>query len=140
MCAAGDKGGTEMRAAQRKRAAWGDLLVALVILAWTALLAVFLIPAPGQALSVQVVLDGEVLLSCRLDELEEPVLLPVEGAYSLTLELSREGVRVAQTTCPGEDCLHMGTISQAGRQIICLPNRLVVTLQGGSSFYDAVTG
>ena len=84
--------------------------------------------------------DGELLLSCRLDDLDEPVQFPVEGPYPLTLELSREGVRVAETACPGEDCLHTGTISRAGSQIICLPNRLVVTLEGEDSPYDAMTG
>ena len=129
-----------MRAAQRNRVAWGDLLVALVILALAAALAVFLFPRSEQALSVRVVQDGELILSCRLSDLEEPMQFPVEGPYPLTLELSREGVRVLETACPGEDCLHTGMISQAGRQIICLPNRLVVTLQGESSSYDAIAG
>lgn len=129
-----------MRAAKRKRAAWGDLLVALIILALAAALAVFLFPRSEQALTVRIVRDGELLLSCRLDDLDEPVLVPVEGPYPLTLELSREGVWVAETACPGEDCLHTGTISRAGSQIICLPNRLVVTLEGEDSPYDAMTG
>ncbi|MGM9606711.1 MAG: NusG domain II-containing protein [Oscillospiraceae bacterium] len=129
-----------MRAAQRKRVAWGDLLVALVILALAAALAVFLFPRSEQALTVRVVQDGELLLSCRLDDLDEPVLVPVKGPYPLTLELSREGVRVTETACPGEDCLHMGTISRAGSQIICLPNRLIVALEGEDSPYDAMTG
>lgn len=129
-----------MRAAQRKRAAWGDLLVALVILILAAALAVPLFPRAEQALTVQVVLDGELILSRRLDDLDEPVRFPVEGAYPLTLELSREGVRVLETACPGEDCLRTGMIARAGRQIICLPNRLVVTLEGGPSSYDAMTG
>ena len=129
-----------MRAAQRKRAAWGDLLVALVILALAAALAVFLFPRSEQALTVRVVQDGELFFSCCLSDLGEPLQLSVEGPYPLTLELSREGVRVLETACPGEDCLHTGMISQVGRQIICLPNRLVVTLQGESSSYDAIAG
>ena len=129
-----------MRSAQRKRASWGDLLVALVILALAVALAIFLFPRSEQALTVRVVQDGELILSCRLDDLDEPVQLSVEGLYPLTLELSREGVRVLETACPGEDCLHTGMISHSGRQIICLPNRLVVTLQGESSAYDAIAG
>lgn len=129
-----------MRSAQRKRAAWGDLLVALVILILAAALAVPLFPRSEQALTVRVELDGELILSCGLDDLNEPMRFPVEGPYPLTLELSREGVRVLETACPGEDCLHTGMIAQAGRQIICLPNRLIVTLEGGSSSYDAMTG
>lgn len=129
-----------MRAAQRKRACWGDLLVAAAILLAAGALALALLPPSGQALTARVVLDGELLLSCRLDELDGPMVFPVEGEYPLTLELSRDGVRVTQTACPGQDCLHTGTISAPGRQIICLPNRLVVTLEGEDLSYDAVTG
>lgn len=129
-----------MQAAQRKRAAWGDLLVGAVILIFAAVLAFFLLSRSQRALTAQVVLDGELVLSCRLDELEDPMQYQVEGEYPLTLELSRGGVRVLETTCPGEDCRHMGTVSTVGRQIICLPNRLVVTLQGETASYDAMTG
>lgn len=129
-----------MRAALRKRAAGGDLLVALAILCVTAVLALFLFPRGGQALAVQVLQDGEAVFSARLDRLEEPVQYTVEGEYPLVLELSRNGARVVETACPGEDCLHTGTVSGTGGRIICLPNRLIVTIQGDDSGYDAVTG
>lgn len=130
-----------MRPAQKKGAAWGDLLVVLAVLAlavvvWIAALS----PKSEQGLTVQVVLDGEVILSRSLDTLKEPITFPVEGVWPLTLELSKGGVRVAETACPGADCLHTGTISRAGRQIICLPNRLVVTLEGDAPSYDAIIG
>lgn len=129
-----------MRAAQRKKMVRGDLLMGVVILFAAAALAFLLLPRSGQALTVQVVLDGKTVLSCRLDELSEPVQYTVDGPYPLTLELSASGVSVTETACPGEDCRHMGTISQAGRQIVCLPNRLVVTLEGANPSYDAMTG
>ena len=129
-----------MQAKQRKHATWGDLIVGLIIFLVAAMLAVFLFPRPEQALIARVMVDGEIILSCRLDELEEPMQLPIEGEYCLTLELSADGVRVLETQCPGEDCLHMGLISHAGEQIVCLPNRVVVSLQGESAAYDAVTG
>lgn len=129
-----------MQAQQRKRAAWGDMVVGLIILIAAAILAALLFSRSEQAMTAQVVLDGEVILSCRLDVLEETQLIPVEGEYSLVLEMSSAGVRVVKTQCPGEDCMHMGMISQAGEQIVCLPNRMVVSLHGNDAGYDAVTG
>jgi len=129
-----------MQAEQRKRAAWGDLVIGLVILIAATILAVLSFSRTGQALTAQVVLDGEEIFSCCLSELEEPLLFPVGEDHSLVLELSSAGVRVAATQCPGEDCMHMGTISRAGEQIVCLPNRVVVLLQGKGTAFDAVIG
>lgn len=129
-----------MRAAQKTRATKGDLVVAAAIVILALLLGVCLLGRPSHTPTVQVVQDGTVLLTCRLDELEEPMQFSVEGVYPLTLELSQSGVRVLETTCPGEDCKHMGTISTTQRQIVCLPNRLVVSLKDTHSDYDAITG
>ena len=53
------------------------------------------------------------------------------------------GVRVLESACPGQDCVHGGWVRRAGGRIICLPNRLVVSLRGSggaSEEFDAVTG
>lgn len=129
-----------MQAKQRKRAAWGDVVVGLSILIAAAILVVLLFSRSEQAVTAQVVLDGEVILSCRLDDLEGTQQIPLEGEYLLVLEMSSDGVWVEKTQCPGEDCMHMGLISQVGEQIVCLPNRMVVSLKGEGIDYDAVTG
>ena len=129
-----------MVAWQHKKARWGDLLVAVVILLLAGMLTLFLLPPREQALTVRVEQDGREIFSCPLGEADEPVVYALGGDYPLVLEITEQGVRVVETSCPGEDCLHTGTISQAGSQIICLPNRLIVTLQGGNPGYDAVTG
>ncbi len=129
-----------MKQSGRTRMTVGDFLVALGILALAVVLALFLIPRQTQQLTLRVVQDGQLLLSCPMEQLVETTELSVSGDYPLVLQLSRDGVYVKQTSCPGEDCRHMGTIHTAGQQIVCLPNRLVVTLEGDSVSYDAMTG
>jgi len=129
-----------MNAAKKRKPVWGDALAALVILAAAGLLLFALFPRGGGALTALVTVDGEAVWTCPLEDLKEPLLYTVDGAYPLTLEVSKDGVRVAETSCPGEDCRHTGLIARAGRQIVCLPNRTVVTLQGDDPSYDAVTG
>lgn len=129
-----------MRAIQRTRVTWGDLVVGLVVLVAAAMLTAFPFLRSGQATTVQVTVDGEEIYARRLERLDEPLQLAVEGAYPLVLELSRDGVRVVETKCPGEDCLHTGVITRAGEQIVCLPNRMVVSLRGEEAAYDAITG
>lgn len=129
-----------MHAVKKQKMTWGDALAALVILIAALLILIALPNRSGDKLNAVITVNGESVLNCPLAELDEPILYTAEGEYPLTLELSKEGVRVVETSCPGEDCRHMGTISKAGQQIVCLPNRTVAALNGDNSSYDAVTG
>lgn len=40
--------------------------------------------------------------------------------------------------CPDRLCVAQGKISRSGQTIICLPNRVMVTIKGGKSEYDGV--
>ena len=64
------------------------------------------------------------------------------SGYSLTVEFSAEGVRVASSDCPNQDCVHTGEIHHAGRSIVCLPARISIQLTGGAedAAVDAVIG
>ena len=129
-----------MKAAKKRKPVWGDALVALLLVA-AAVWSIFALPKPrGGGVTIHVMRDGDTVWTCALEKTMEPIRYQVEGDYPLMLEVTEDGVRVAETCCPGGDCFHMGMISKAGQQIVCLPNRLVVTLQGGVPAYDAVTG
>lgn len=51
-------------------------------------------------------------------------------------------VSVTQADCPNQDCVHQGEVSNVGQQIVCLPHKLVVSVQEasgeGSGSYDVV--
>ena len=40
---------------------------------------------------------------------------------------------MAQSDCPGGDCVRTGTITRAGQSIVCLPEQVVVQLTGASA-------
>jgi hypothetical protein len=47
-------------------------------------------------------------------------------------------VRIADSPCPGKNCVHAGAVSRPGGCIACLPNRVLVTVEGRSEAgYDA---
>lgn len=63
------------------------------------------------------------------------------AGYTLRITETAEGLLVAQSDCPTQDCVHTGTISRSGESIVCLPARLSVTLEGGEGpEVDAVIG
>lgn len=129
-------------AAERRRPTlWDGAVALLVALAAVALLLSFR-PAGGNNLTARIVLDGEEIAVYDLAALEGPVSLPLENCpYPLVIELEPGRVRVAESACSSQDCVRTGWADRAGGRIICLPNRLVITLAGTDPLeFDAVSG
>ena len=128
-------------AADRSRPTLWDGLLALLVAAAAVALLFFLRPAESNFLTASVVLEGELIAEYDLSALTGPVTLTVDQAdYPLTIRLEPGRVCIGESACPSQDCVHTGWISRAGEQIICLPNRLVISLTGGQQEFDAVTG
>ena len=50
-----------------------------------------------------------------------------------------DGVRVTESPCKGQNCVHTGSVDKSGEAIVCLPLGFTVTLSGDGE-YDGVTG
>ena len=128
-------------AADRVRPTPLDALVALAVLAAAAAILFAFRPKSGNFLTARIVLDNELVAELPLSALSETVTLDVPGArYPITVEAEQGRVRVSHSECPSQDCVHTGWVSRSVGQIICLPNRLVITVTGGGADADAVTG
>ena len=75
-----------------------------------------------------------------LSTLTEEKKITIDGQYHLTVTLTRDGVSVTESDCPGQDCVHTGRITRAGQSIVCLPEQVIVTLEGKTSAPDVVLG
>ena len=64
----------------------------------------------------------------------------VEGNYPLTVAVSGGKVWIAESTCPGGDCVQQGAVSRSGESIVCLPARVTVAITGGSGSADVIVG
>ena len=132
-----------MRASSPKlRPTWWDGAVAALVAALAVLSAVWYyggLESSGP-LTATILHRGQVVQTVRLDQLTEELTVLVEGDYHLTVTLNKTGVRVSESDCPGQDCVHTGTITRAGPSIVCLPEQVVVQLSGGGSGPDAVLG
>lgn len=125
------------------RPTWWDGAVAALVAALAVLSAVWYyggLESSGP-LTATILHRGQVVQTVRLDRLTEELTVLVEGTYHLTVTLDKTGVRVAESDCPGQDCVHTGTITRAGQSIVCLPEQVVVQLSGGGTGGpDAVLG
>lgn len=118
-----------------------DALVAVAVLMLAAALATRLWFAPADTagtLTVAVSINGS--------EVERTALSAYSGgvyeANGCTLTVAAEDgkLRVAESDCPNQDCVHSGAIFRAGQSLVCLPARIIIELVGGSADYDLVTG
>ena len=55
------------------------------------------------------------------------------NGYTLHITADGDGVRIVDSDCPTQDCVHTGTITRAGQSIVCLPAQVVVHLEGAAS-------
>ena len=119
-----------------------DALVALIVLALAAVLAVrpFLAARTPQdgTLAVIVSADGQEIARVPLAQYGTHTY--ENNGYTLTVRAADGAVRVSESDCPGQDCVHSGSITRAGQSIVCLPACISLTLSGTGSGYDLVTG
>ena len=113
----------------------GDLLAfALVLLMAAAVFLCFLPLNRDEAGgTVEIYQDGELVKSCLLTQNAE---VEIAGEYTNTVSISDGRAAITQSNCPGEDCMHSGWISAAGRSIVCLPNRVEVRITGATDDVD----
>lgn len=107
----------------------GDFVAAGLVLLLSIALSVFLAYTAycAETIMVQIYQDGNLLYE---QPLEQDGSYTVEGDYRNTVTIQNGMVSVSGSNCPGEDCVHSGKISQAGRAIVCLPNKLEIRLTG----------
>jgi hypothetical protein len=61
-----------------------------------------------------------------------------ENAAEMTFEVKGGEIAVISSDCPGGDCVHSGSIPSNGRVIVCVPNRVTITVSDENSQFDAV--
>ena len=83
---------------------------------------------------------GEVVDKVILSALNEEKTVTIDGTYHLTIALTEAGVQVTESDCPTQDCVRTGTISRPGQSIVCLPEQVVVRLDGEGDGPDIILG
>ena len=118
-----------------------DALVVIIVVAFAVMAAAFVYGKNrGETLTATVKHRGQVAAQVALSTLTEEKKITIDGQYHLTVTLTKDGVSVTESDCPGQDCVHTGRITRAGQSIVCLPEQVVVTLEGKTSAPDVVLG
>lgn len=75
----------------------------------------------------EVSVDGQVVEQVDLSK-DRTFTVSGENGGSNRIEVRDGGITVTEATCPDHVCMHTGTIRRSGETIVCLPNRLIITI------------
>lgn len=110
------------------------LIGALILLSLISLL--LLNGAEGETVTVR---QGDEIL--YQGPLRRDMTVDADGAYHNRIVIRNGEVYMAESDCPGGDCLHQGSIHRSGQRIACAPNGVIVSVTGKQeSEVDVVAG
>lgn len=78
--------------------------------------------------SVLVSVDGKETARFFLTEEVDTVIEGIHGGTN-RLIIQNGAASITEATCPDHLCISQGAITESGQTIVCLPNRVVVTIQ-----------
>ena len=102
------------------------LIAILILLAITSLFAINMKRQPGETCSIEV--SGKLIDHLKLSENRD---LLVNGPIGETLiKIKNHKVRVTHSDCPEKICVKTGWIHKTGEFIVCVPNKVVIKIDG----------
>lgn len=64
-------------------------------------------------------------------KLAEAATFDIAGAAgAMTLQIAHNSIRVQRSSCPNQICVKQGAATRPGEMLVCVPNRLVIFIQG----------
>jgi hypothetical protein len=71
--------------------------------------------------------------------LEQAKQLNIHGELGDSVLNIEDGkIRFAQSPCKGKVCIHRGWLQYSGEVMACLPNKVIVKLDGGQARFDSI--
>lgn len=125
-----------------KKTSFWVLLIAAIALLSAAALIWQNHSARSDALIANIYMDGECVRSINLNAITAPETFTVSGPAGENVITAEPGrICVSHADCPDQVCVDMGWRSDSKLPIVCLPNKLVIRLEGsGAAPKDQIDG
>ena len=116
----------------------GDYLaIGIVLLLAAAVILGFLPTQNAPAAYAQVYLNGKLHKTVPLDQ---DATFAVTDQYTNEITVKNGTIAFVDSDCPGQDCVHSGSIHTTGRSLVCLPNRVEIRVIAQADDVDFVVG
>lgn len=112
-----------------------DIALIAALLIFAAAAWVFMLAARRDGASAVITSHGQEI--SRLPLSRDTTLTVGGDGHENTVVVENGRVYVSQASCPDHVCIRQGPISYDGQTIVCLPNRLVITVTGSGGGVDA---
>ena len=112
------------------------LVAILILLGITSFFATNMKRQPGETCSIEV--SGELKHHLKLSENQE---ILVHGPIGETvIKIKNHKVRVTHSDCPEKICVKTGWIHKTGEFIVCVPNKVVIKIDGeNNDHFNVIT-
>lgn len=109
----------------------GDIIIIAAVLCISALLflCINLLANTGSYANIEV--DGSIVASLPLN-IDTVYNVEIDGRVTNIVEIKNKSAKVISAECPDKICVNHKSISKSGESIICLPNKVIVTVESGS--------
>ncbi len=115
-----------------------DIVLFVVLVLLGAAASVFALTGGSGSDTVVIKVDGEVYGSYPITEDRE---ITVEQNGHINKITIKDGtVQMTEASCHNQVCVEQGRISRANQSIVCLPNRVIVTIEGEEAETDVISG
>ena len=120
----------------RSKLKWGDFVIIGVVLALAAAIAAVLaLGTSGDRLYAEVWQDNTLVERVELTDSTDRTI-DLDGHNVIVL--SGRTAAMQSADCRDQVCVRTGTLTRAGQVAVCLPNRVVLRITGGTSEIDAI--
>lgn len=116
-----------------------DIVLLIVLILFGAALSIPAALWKGSGNTVKITVNGKLFGIYTLSD-NQTVEINKDGRTNI-VRIEGGKVLMESASCKNQVCVHTGRISHTGQSIVCLPNRVSVTIEGKeASGYDAVSG
>ncbi|MBQ7507325.1 MAG: NusG domain II-containing protein [Lachnospiraceae bacterium] len=103
------------------------LILLFLLLGMMFLFRYFFFKTPGDSVTVEV--DGVSVGTWSLKEEQEIPIKNSDGRVTNTLKIENGTAKMIDASCPDHLCMNQKAVSREGETIVCLPNKVVVSVQ-----------
>ncbi len=114
---------------EKKKSIRLDIIIIALFLAVGVIIALVLFLGQHKGATVKVSVDGNTIKTFPLDTDTTYEIHGIDGGTNL-LVIKDKKAYIEEASCPDGLCINMGKIESSGQSIVCLPNRVVVSIEG----------
>lgn len=82
--------------------------------------------------------SNKVLKEIRLNKVGKSERITVGGSYKNIILIENGEIRFEESTCPDKVCVKTGWLTKEGDMAVCLPNQVIVKIEGTNRDVDGV--